>query len=77
MQYPMFHTLDYLKNGSEIQRKSFNLLKEYMVFEHLSEYNPILIGKIPINRENEEDKQIREKEKEEHSKDDVFCWKKK
>ncbi|VTQ04165.1 DUF4269 domain-containing protein [Sphingobacterium daejeonense] len=49
MQYPMFHTLDYLKNGSEIQRKSFNLLKEYMVFEHLSEYNPILIGTIPID----------------------------
>ena len=49
MQYSMFRNLDYLKNGSEIQRKSFQLLKDHAIFERLIEYNPILIGTIPID----------------------------
>lgn len=44
-----FLTLDYLKNGSEIQRRIYSVLEKYQIFEKLKEYNPILTGTFPIN----------------------------
>jgi hypothetical protein len=43
-----FTTIDYLKNGNEIQKKAFLVLRKYKIFEKLKEYSPILAGTIPI-----------------------------
>jgi len=44
-----FLTLDYLKNGSEIQKRIHFVLEKHQIFDKLKEYNPILTGTFPIN----------------------------
>lgn len=44
-----FLNLDYLKNGSEIQKRIYFILEEHQIFQKLEEYNPILAGTFPIN----------------------------
>ena len=44
-----FLTLDYLKDGSEIQNKIHFVLEKHQIFDKLKEYNPILTGTFPIN----------------------------
>ena len=43
-----FLTLDYLKNGSEIQKRIFEVLKNHQIFQKLNAYKPILAGTFPI-----------------------------
>ncbi|MCD9856069.1 DUF4269 domain-containing protein [Epilithonimonas sp. JDS] len=43
-----FLTLEYLKNGSEIQRRIFQVLENHQIFQKLKKYNPILAGTFPI-----------------------------
>jgi len=43
-----FLTLDYLKDGSEIQKRIFEVLENHQIFEKLKNYNPILAGTFPI-----------------------------
>lgn len=44
-----FLTLDYLKNGSEIQKRIHFVLEKHQIFDKLKKYNPILTGTFPIN----------------------------
>ena len=44
-----FLTLDYLKDGSEIQKRIHFVLEKHHIFDKLKEYNPILTGTFPIN----------------------------
>lgn len=43
-----FTKIDYLKNGNERQKRAFEVLTKYKVFEKLSNFSPILAGTIPI-----------------------------
>jgi hypothetical protein len=43
-----FTKIDYLKNGNERQRRVYELLRKYHIFEKLKYYSPILAGTIPI-----------------------------
>lgn len=43
-----FLTLDYLKNGSEIQKRIFQVLENSQIFQKLKTYHPILAGTFPI-----------------------------
>lgn len=43
-----FLTIEYLKNGSDKQKRAYRLLAKYQIFEKLKEYSPILAGTIPI-----------------------------
>ena len=43
-----FLNLEYLKNGSEIQKRIFFVLEENQIFQKLEKYNPILTGTFPI-----------------------------
>lgn len=43
-----FLTLDYLKNGSEIQKRIFQVLENHQIFQKLKTYKPILAGTFPI-----------------------------
>lgn len=43
-----FTKLDYLKVGNEKQRRAYEVLIKYRIFEKLSNYSPILAGTIPI-----------------------------
>jgi len=45
----LFDTLDYLKKGNELQQKSYNLLTKHRILELLSDFDPILVGTIPID----------------------------
>ncbi|WP_413531823.1 DUF4269 domain-containing protein [Empedobacter brevis] len=49
-----FLTIDYLKNGNEIQQNVFHLLRKHQISEKLNAYKPIVVGTIPIeiNTEN-------------------------
>lgn len=49
MNYINFKNIEYLKNGNEIQQKSYKILKENKILEILSKYDPLLVGTIPIN----------------------------
>lgn len=40
--------ISYLKEGNNTQIKSYEILKRINIFEVLKDYNPILIGTIPI-----------------------------
>lgn len=40
--------ISYLKEGNNTQRKSYEILKRINIFEVLKDYNPILVGTIPI-----------------------------
>ncbi|MDR3022511.1 DUF4269 domain-containing protein [Chryseobacterium sp.] len=43
-----FTRIDYLKNGNERQKRAYEVLAKYQIFEKLKEYSPILAGTIPI-----------------------------
>jgi len=43
-----FTKLDYLKIGNERQKRAYEVLTEYRIFEILEHYSPILAGTIPI-----------------------------
>ncbi|MFC7345868.1 DUF4269 domain-containing protein [Chryseobacterium zhengzhouense] len=43
-----FTTLDYLRAGNERQKRAYEILKKYKIFEVLDYYSPILVGTIPI-----------------------------
>jgi hypothetical protein len=44
-----FSTIDYLESGNERQKKVFGVLKRHSVMELLSDFDPILVGTLPIN----------------------------
>lgn len=43
-----FTKIDYLKAGNEKQKRAYEVLTKYRIFEKLKEYSPILAGTIPI-----------------------------
>ncbi|WP_294283663.1 DUF4269 domain-containing protein [uncultured Chryseobacterium sp.] len=43
-----FTTTDYLRNGNEKQRRAYEVLSKYRIFEKLKDYAPVLAGTIPI-----------------------------
>lgn len=43
-----FTTLEYLRNGNKKQLKAYEILCENEILEKLSEFDPILVGTIPI-----------------------------
>ncbi|WEK69782.1 MAG: DUF4269 domain-containing protein [Candidatus Chryseobacterium colombiense] len=43
-----FTTIDYLKEGNERQKKAYEVLLKYKIFEKLSNYSPLLAGTVPI-----------------------------
>lgn len=43
-----FTKIDYLKNGNERQKRAYEVLTRYHIFEKLKNYSPILAGTIPI-----------------------------
>lgn len=43
-----FITLDYLKVGNERQKRAYEVLTKYKIFEILEYYSPVLAGTIPI-----------------------------
>lgn len=43
-----FTNIDYLKNGNERQRKAYEVLSGYRIFELLKPWSPVLAGTIPI-----------------------------
>jgi len=49
-----FTKLDYLKVGNEKQRRAYEILRKYKIFEVLDYYSPILAGTIPIDIDTEE-----------------------
>ncbi|KAF2343024.1 DUF4269 domain-containing protein [Flavobacterium tistrianum] len=44
-----FKYISYLKNGNLKQQTAFHILTKYKVLENLAEFDPILVGTIPIN----------------------------
>ncbi|MBE8725778.1 DUF4269 domain-containing protein [Flavobacterium hungaricum] len=44
-----FTTISYLKDGNEKQKTAFAVLTQFRVLENLSDFDPILVGTIPIN----------------------------
>ncbi|WP_343643838.1 DUF4269 domain-containing protein [Chryseobacterium sp.] len=45
---PDFTRIDYLKDGNERQKRAYEILTKYRVFEKLKDYSPILAGTVPI-----------------------------
>lgn len=43
-----FTTIDYLKEGNERQKRAYEVLLKYKIFEKLNNYSPLLAGTIPI-----------------------------
>ncbi len=43
-----FTTIDYLKEGNERQKRAYEVLLKYRIFEKLSNYSPLLAGTVPI-----------------------------
>ncbi|WP_426792028.1 DUF4269 domain-containing protein [Sphingobacterium sp. WOUb80] len=43
-----FKNIDYLKTGNEVQRKTYRLLHDYQIVDCLKDYDPIVVGTIPI-----------------------------
>ncbi|WP_294212645.1 DUF4269 domain-containing protein [uncultured Chryseobacterium sp.] len=43
-----FTAIDYLKEGNETQRRAYEVLTRYRIFEKLKSYSPVLAGTIPI-----------------------------
>lgn len=44
-----FTTIEYLKNGNQKQQQAFEILTQNKVLSKLAEFDPILVGTIPIN----------------------------
>ena len=49
-----FTTINYLKEGNERQKRAYEVLSKYKIFEKLSNYSPLLAGTIPIEIDIEE-----------------------
>lgn len=45
---PNFLSIEYLKNGNKLQQDVYQLLKTHHVLEKLKDYQPIVVGTIPI-----------------------------
>ncbi|WP_025686520.1 DUF4269 domain-containing protein [Paenibacillus maysiensis] len=45
----MFKTISYLESGSEIQRRSYHVIKELNILKDFAKYTPVLCGTIPIS----------------------------
>ncbi|MEJ5104961.1 DUF4269 domain-containing protein [Chryseobacterium sp. MYb328] len=43
-----FTEIEYLKLGNERQKRAYEVLTQYKIFEKLSKYSPLLAGTIPI-----------------------------
>jgi len=43
-----FTRIDYLKDGNERQKRAYEILTKYRVFEKLKDYSPILAGTVPL-----------------------------
>ncbi|SMO83879.1 protein of unknown function [Chryseobacterium rhizoplanae] len=43
-----FTRINYLKNGNERQKRAYDVLAKYQIFEKLKAYSPILAGTVPI-----------------------------
>ncbi len=46
---PDFTTIEYLRTGNEKQRQTFEILNQNKILLNLAEFEPILVGTIPIN----------------------------
>ena len=44
-----FTTIEYLKNGNQKQQQVFEILTQNKVLSKLAEFDPLLVGTIPIN----------------------------
>lgn len=44
-----FTKIDYLSTGNSKQRRLFDLIRKYRIFESIQEFDPVLAGTIPIN----------------------------
>jgi hypothetical protein len=44
-----FTNIDYLKNGNGKQSKAYEVLTSKKILSNIIEFNPILVGTIPIN----------------------------
>jgi hypothetical protein len=44
-----FSTIEYLKNGTQKQVETFEVLTKYKILSRITEYDPVLAGTIPIN----------------------------
>ncbi|WP_375579238.1 DUF4269 domain-containing protein [Marivirga tractuosa] len=44
-----FQSIDYLKNGSQHQKEAYEVLAENKVMEKLANFQPLLVGTIPID----------------------------
>lgn len=44
-----FTNIAYLKTGNQKQKSAFEVLTKNMIFEKLADFDPILVGTIPIN----------------------------
>ncbi|RZL41381.1 MAG: DUF4269 domain-containing protein [Pedobacter sp.] len=44
-----FLDISYLKLGNEKQQKAYQIITDYAILEKLAQYNPILVGTIPID----------------------------
>lgn len=49
-----FTGIDYLESGNERQKRAYEILSKYQVFEKLKDYSPILAGTVPIEIDIEE-----------------------
>lgn len=43
-----FTSIHYLKTGNSVQKKAFNVLTALNIFEDFKEYQPLLVGTIPL-----------------------------
>lgn len=43
-----FSKIDYLRHGNDIQKRAYEILTKYRIFEKLSDFSPILAGTVPI-----------------------------
>lgn len=44
-----FSTLDYLKDGTRMQREAYTILTDHAIMEKLAAFSPVLAGTIPLN----------------------------
>ncbi|MBC9795637.1 DUF4269 domain-containing protein, partial [Sinomicrobium weinanense] len=44
-----FEDITYLKTGSEIQKKTYQVLTEHSILKQLNAYDPVLAGTIPLD----------------------------
>ncbi|WP_050009687.1 DUF4269 domain-containing protein [Flavobacterium sp. B17] len=49
-----FTTINYLKTGNQKQKRAYEILTKYRIFEKLKDFSPLLAGTIPIEIDTEE-----------------------